>query len=231
MSCRSAFVLALVTSCTVFVGFAGAARAQIDCAQCRAVCAAGNGKLYPEELGPESPKATLKHKSADAEAAFTDARRKDPAFGGRDVAGAVEGYKRAVLLDADNSQYRNYLAGALMAAGNYDEAIYNLEQASRLVPAEPKYLVNLGYAHHRKGDETRALLYYLRALMLDPRDVRARLFSGYALEILGYTQEAATELKKVLNQDPQNEGARRALVRLGAPVDPVGAPPPPQLLR
>lgn len=202
------------------------ARADIDCAQCRATCNASVGKSYPEELSPENPKQAVKHKSPDAEAAFIDARKKDPAFGGRDAEGAVQGYKRAVLLDGENSQYRNHLAGALMLTGHIDEAIYNLELAARLVPGEPKYLVNLGYAHHRKGDETRALLYYMRALMLDPRDVRARLFAGYALEILGYANEAVLELKKVLNMDPYNEGARRALARLGVPQDPVGTPPP-----
>jgi Flp pilus assembly protein TadD len=132
-----------------------------------------------------------------------------------------------VLIDGDNAIYRNHLAAALLAAGNTDEAIYNLMQATKLVPSEPKFLVNLGYAHHRAGDELHAMLYYMRALMLDPRDVRARLFLGYALELLGYGDEAATEMKKVLNQDPKNEGARRALARLGQGQAPVGEPPPP----
>lgn len=227
----------------VAVVCAGAVRADIDCAQCRSVC---KSKSYPEELGTETPSTAPKHKSSEAEAAFTDARRKDPAFGGRDLGGAIASYKRAVIVDPENSQYRNYLAGALMASGNVDEAIFNLEQAVKLVPSEAKYLVNLGYGHHRRGDEVRALLYYMRGLMLDPHDVRARLFSGYALELLGYNDEAILELKKVLNQDEKNEGARRALARLGAlpqppamypstypattPGDPAGIPPPPPVL-
>jgi tetratricopeptide (TPR) repeat protein len=224
----------------VAVAFAGAVRADIDCAQCRQVC---KSKSYPEELGTETPTSQPKHKSSEAEAAFTDGRRKDPAFGGRDLNGAIASYKRAVAVDPENSQYRNYLAGALMASGNVDEAIVNLDQAVKLVPSEAKYLVNLGYAHHRRGDEVRALLYYMRGLLLDPHDVRARLFSGYALEILGYDDEAVLELKKVLNQDEKNEGARRALARLGAlsttPAsstastpgnDPAGIPPPPPVL-
>jgi Flp pilus assembly protein TadD len=144
--------------------------------------------------------------------------------------GAIDAYKRAVVLDGDNSGYRNHLAAALLSSGKNDEAIYNLEHATKLVPSEAKYLVNLGYAYHRKGDETRALLYYMRGLMLDPHDVRARLFSGYALEILGYTDEAILELRKVLNQDEKNEGARRALTRLGI-QSAAGTPPPPPILR
>lgn len=213
----------------VTLAHAHAASAQtIDCAQCRAVCS-GKGQKYPDDLSPEGPSNDVKHTTPEAQAAFSDARRKDPAFGGRDLKGAIEGYKRAVLLDGDSSQYRNHLAGALMTAGNLDEAIYNLEQAAKLVPSEAKYLVNLGYAHHRRGDETRALVFYLRALMLDPKDVRARLFAGYALELLGYPQDAALEMRKVLAQDPKNEGAKRTLQRLGVPQDPVGNPPPPPL--
>jgi tetratricopeptide (TPR) repeat protein len=223
---KSASPILALACVSSIIALAPAAAAQIDCAQCRATCSPG-ARTYPEELSPESPKKAVKHKSPDAEAAFLDARRKDPAFGGPDAAGAVQGYKRAVLLDGDNSHYRNHLAGALLLQGSLEEAIYNLEQAVRLGPAEPKYLVNLGYAHHRGGDETRALLYYMRALMLDPRDVRARLFAGYALEILGYPQEAILELRRVLNQDPQHEGARRALARLGAGPQGVGDPPPP----
>jgi tetratricopeptide (TPR) repeat protein len=117
----------------------------------------------------------------------------------------------------------------LLTQNNNDEAVYNLEQAVKLVPSEAKYLVNLGYAHHRRGDEIKALLYYMRGLMLDPHDVRARLFSGYALEILGESDEAILELKKVLNQDERNEGAKRALARLGA--GPGDVPPPPVPLK
>lgn len=226
MSRHSAFLVVLASAVLSPIAVAQT----IDCAQCRAVCS-GNGKNYPDDLSPESPSGDAKHRSAEAQAAFIDGRRKDPAFGGRDLKGAIEGYKRAVLLDGDSSVYRNHLAAALLAQGSFDEAVYNLEQAIRLVPSEAKFLVNLGYAHHRRGDEVRALVYYLRALMLDPKDIRARLFAGYALEILGYAQDAALEMKKVLAQDPKNDGAKRALQRLGVtPMgDPVGNPPPPPL--
>jgi tetratricopeptide (TPR) repeat protein len=194
----------------------------LDCAQCRAVC--GKPRAYPEDARPESPSAVLKHKSPEAEKAFNDGKASDPAFGGKDARVAITAYKRAVILDGDSSHYRNHLAGALMTAGLLDEAIYNLEAAARLVPSEPKYLTNLGYAHHRAGDETRALIYYMRALALDSRDVRARLYAGYALELLGYTTEATLEMKKVLAQDPANPEARRALGRLGVRIDEPPAP-------
>ena len=201
------------------------AAADIDCAQCRAICKAD--KRYPDELNPETGVA-VKHRTPEARTAYEDGRANDPGFGGKDARRAVESYKRAVLLDPENSQYRNHLAAALLTTGNADEAVYNLEQAMRLVPSEPKYFVNLGYALHRKGDEQRALVWYMRALVLDPRDARARLFAGYAMEILGLGHEAVIEFRRVLQQDPDNKGAQTALKRLNVPLS--TPPPPPSLV-
>lgn len=187
------------------------ARADIDCAQCRAIC--GEKSLYPDELSPDTG-VVVRHKTPEARDAFEDGRQNDPGLGGHDARRAVASYKKAVLLDPENSQYRNHLAAALLTTGNADEAVYNLEQALRLVPSEPKYFVNLGYALHRKGDEQRALVWYMRALILDPKDTRARLFAGYALEFLGMQQEAVVEYRRVLLQEPTNKGAAAALQRL-----------------
>jgi tetratricopeptide (TPR) repeat protein len=210
--------IAALAVAALLVASSSPARAQIDCAQCTAVCKVqkGKGGGYPDDLKPEELSARVVHKSADAQALFVDAQRRDPSFGGSDLDGALRSYRAAVKVDGENAQYRNYLAAALMAAGQVDEAAHNLAEASRLVPSEAKYVVNLGYAYHRQGDETRALVQYLRALMLDPRDVRARVFAAYAMETLGLNEEAALELKKVLAQDPAHEGAKRALARLTA---------------
>ncbi len=207
--------------CVLFL--AGPVAAEIDCAQCRAICKAD--RRYPDELNPDSGVA-VRHRTPEARTAFEDGQLNDPGFGGKDARRAVDSYKRAVLLDPENSQYRNHLAAALLTTGNAEEAVYNLEQAMRLVPSEPKYFVNLGYALHRNGDEQRALVWYMRALALDPRDARARLFAGYAMEILGLPNEAVLEFRRVLQQDSDNKGAQTALKRLGVPFTP---PPPPPL--
>lgn len=216
---------AFVVATSVAALFSGAAVADIDCTQCRAICK--EPRRYPDELSPDMG-VTVRHKTPEAKAAFEEGRNNDPGLGGKDARLAVESYKKAVLLDPENSQYRNHLAAALLTAGNADEAVYNLEQAMRLVPSEPKYFVNLGYALHRKGDENRALVWYLRALVLDPRDTRARLFSGYAMEILGMQQEAVMEFRRVLQQEPSNKGAETALRRLNVPL--ATPPPPPSLV-
>ena len=210
--------LTIATLVLLSAPFAAAPKGtDIDCAQCRAVCKSGS--VYPDGERPDMPAAEVRHKTTDAKRAFEEAKQNDPGFGGGDVMRAVDNYRRAVLLDPDNSQYRNHLAAALLASGNNDEAIHNLETAIRLVPGESKYLVNLGYAWHRRGDEQRALLHYMRALILDPKNTRARLFAGYALEYFGLNTEAATEFRRVLRQDPDNGGANAGLRRLGVTLE------------
>ncbi len=203
--------------------------AAVDCAQCKAACSI---RSYPNDDHPNlRSNAGLQHVSADAEAAFNEGTTWDPGLGGIDAKRAVAGYKRAVLLDAENATYRNHLAAALLGTGKGPEAVYNLERAVALAPGEAKYRVNLGYAFHRAGDETRALVWYLRALALDPLDARARLFTGYALENLSLPAEAIAEYRLVLVQEPSNTGAREGLVRLRAaaraeppgPFDPADA--------
>lgn len=214
------------------VTLAPAARAQPDCAQCLALCAKNNRGQndYPDDDGPQGLGVAVRHNNPEAQAHFVEGQRNDPAFGGRDLVGALRNYREAVKLDPTNPQYRNFLAAALLRAGNAEEAIYNLRQAVRLVPNEPKYQVNLGYALHRTGDEARALVQYMRALMLDPRDVRARLYAAFAMSLLGMRDEAVLELRRVLVQEPGHEAARRALMRLdpsAVPRRPAGDMPPP----
>jgi len=203
----------------------------IDCATCREVC---RNRSYPDNARPDLRSGGLMHRSPEARAAFESGVSLDPGLGGTDARRAVDAYKKAVLIDPDNAQYRNHLAAALLTGGVYPEAIYNLEKAAALVPTEPKYIVNLGYAWHRSGDEQRALVWYMRALIIDPGDGRARLFAGYALELLGMPTEATLEFRRVLLGDPDNVGARTALARLGKPVPAFTSPPmlddPPPLL-
>jgi hypothetical protein len=196
---------------------AAPADAAVDCAQCRAACQAAR---YPDDDRTDL-RGEVKHTSRDAEEAFSDGIHFDPGLGGSDAKRAVAAYKRAVVLDGSNAAYRNHLAAALLATGNAKEAIYNLERAVVLAPGTAKYLANLGYAYHRGGNEQRALVWYTRALAVDPLDVRARLFLAYALENLALPEEALTEFRLILTQEPEHAGALAGLRRVRPP------PPPP----
>ena len=216
-------VLALLSLTSMMMTSTVASAAQpLDCASCRERC---QNRSYPDNARPDLRSGGLVHRSPEARAAFEAGVSVDPGLGGTDARRAVDAYKQAVLIDGDNAPYRNHLAAALLATGLHQEAIYNLEKATALVPTEPKYIVNLGYAWHRAGDEQRALVWYMRALIMDPRDDRARLFAGHALVQLGMPDEATLEFRRVLLTDPDNAAARAALSRLGKPVPMLTSPP------
>ncbi len=205
---RSVAVVALCASSLVVVAGAGVAHADI----------------------PSSSPAPVVHRFPQTRDAFEQGRQADPAFGGVDVRRAIDGYRRAVGLDVENAQYRNYLGGALLGAGDATGAIHAFAEAARLAPREAKYVVNLGYAWHRRGDELRALVWFQRAIAVDADDIRAHLFAGYALQNLGLAAEAITEFQTAARLDPDDAAARAALQRLGvaqppAHAEPADAPP------
>jgi tetratricopeptide (TPR) repeat protein len=209
---RPAFAFLAIALLVVAPSTAGAAE---DCAACLERCA--NKRVKGDYPAPArgSGSAAVKHNDVEAGVLFDDARQRDPAFGGTDLRGAIKGYRAAAQVDPGNAQYRNYLAAALMQNRAWTDAAIQLEKARELVPTEPKYLVNLGYAYHRAGNETRALVQYLRAQQLDSRNVRAHLFAGYALSLLGLYDDARGEMRRVLLLDPDNAEAKRVLVSLG----------------
>ncbi len=214
MVCRMQPIVSMMTVVALAVTlFAAPARSQASsarCEQCLAACASP-GPDYPANVRPLRPPDDVHHESSRVKTLFVDARAQDPAFGGRNLDGAVAGYRGAVRLEPRNAEYRNYLAAALMRRKNYDEARYNLKKATEVAPSKAKYFVNLGYAHHKLGDEVRAMAAFLRAVALDPRNVKARLFAAHAFRALGLKDEAEAEYRRVLLVDPRNDGATKGL--------------------
>jgi glycosyltransferase involved in cell wall biosynthesis/tetratricopeptide (TPR) repeat protein/GT2 family glycosyltransferase len=82
---------------------------------------------------------------------------------------AVEGYRRAIDLDADSPfwVYR-HLGFALSQLGNLDEAVAAYEKAVELNPEDGATQSLLGYARKKKGDLEGAIFSYHRAIELDP---------------------------------------------------------------
>jgi tetratricopeptide (TPR) repeat protein len=74
----------------------------------------------------------------------------------------------------------------LAAAGRFDEAIEQYQQAQRVAPGDPTILYNLGNTWFRKGDPGEALRAYEEALRRDPGFAPAR--------------EAVQQVRKYLGQ-------------------------------
>lgn len=104
---------------------------------------------------------------------------------------AVAAYGRALEADAGLYEARNGLGVACAMLGRYDEAIAELQTASKQAPHAAHILSNLGYAHYLKGDYEQAISTLDQAIALDPDSVRARnnLSLAYAAAGIDVTPE------------------------------------------
>ncbi len=83
---------------------------------------------------------------------------------------SIEHYLRAVQLKPDFSSAHNNLGTVLLASGRYDEAISAFKKALSdiLYPTPALAEGHMGWAFHKKGDNTKALMYLRNALAKDP---------------------------------------------------------------
>ena len=83
----------------------------------------------------------------------------------------------------------------LARSEKYAEALTVLKQAKN--PDTPRLLNETGYITRKMGDIDGALVYYRRALALDPNYVFARAYMGEALLIKGDMAAAKSELSEI----------------------------------
>ncbi|PYS72031.1 MAG: hypothetical protein DMF73_09305, partial [Acidobacteria bacterium] len=98
---------------------------------------------------------------------------------------------------AGNSPDLLYKVGvAALGLGILDEALSDLEQAVKLKPDEPAYLIALGAARLKKPDLFAGEQAFQRALELQPDNAQAQLYLGYVL----YKQKKFSEAKGYLEK-------------------------------
>jgi tetratricopeptide (TPR) repeat protein len=120
-----------------------------------------------------------------------------------------------VLELAPSALAYNNLAAIDMDAGRLDAAIATLSRAVVLEPGYDMTHANLGNCYLRRGEPERARPHFERALArLDSPYARRGL--GLALLELGRPAEAARELERALELDPEDVHARQALARARA---------------
>jgi tetratricopeptide (TPR) repeat protein len=124
---------------------------------------------------------------------------------------ASEALAEAVALDGDVLAARMAFARALEKSGKLDDAAFQLLQAQKLAPADPRPLKELGAVFYKKGLYDKSVQFLGRARGLAPDD--ARIF--YAL---GLTQEARRDpgaaiaaYREAIHLDPKFADARKTL--------------------
>lgn len=86
---------------------------------------------------------------------------------GRDTALAEQNYKRAILLDPENSGYHNNLGIDYGSRGSADLAEKEFQRAIELNPADPYPHNNLGFLHYLRNDYITAESRFKEAVALD----------------------------------------------------------------
>ena len=115
-------------------------------------------------------------------------------FARGDLPAALGHYQKAVAWDANSAALRHEYAVALSAAGRPQEAIDQLEAASRLAPKEAEYFYDLGLAWNELGDVAKTITALESAVKLDPRHARAWYNLGLARNADGQVEVALTAL-------------------------------------
>ena len=131
-----------------------------------------------------------------------------------DTAGAISAFNGCVALDPANIQAALLLGAALVAAGQPAEAKAALTRAlpqtgdGRLLGDLHE---SLAAVEHAQGNELAAVDHLAQAQAFDPARIRLELDRGQLLEKLGRYDDAKKAYQRVLDRDPANAVAHRAL--------------------
>ncbi|OFX13233.1 MAG: hypothetical protein A2Z18_08285 [Armatimonadetes bacterium RBG_16_58_9] len=103
---------------------------------------------------------------------------------------------------------------AVFKAGNYEQAIQLLEEATRKHTGSYDAFVYLGAAYARQSRHNSAIGAFKRASEIKPKSARVHYNLGQAYEAAGVPREAWFEYKKALEIDSNYGLARGALISL-----------------
>jgi tetratricopeptide (TPR) repeat protein len=130
-----------------------------------------------------------------------------------DPGGALDVYRRALEIDADNPTILNNLASLYRSLGRVAEASAAL-RAADLADATPFLLIARGDLERAQGHLRKARRFYRRAHRTAP-DLPEPLVAIARLELeRGRPRAARRALDRALERDPENAGAKRLEQRL-----------------
>ncbi len=104
---------------------------------------------------------------------------------------------------AGNSPDLRYKIGVEeLSLGFFEDALSDLDQAVKLKPDEPVYLIALGAAWLKKPDLFAGEQVFRRALQLQPNNSQSQMYLGYVLYKQKKFGEAKPYLEKTIKADP-----------------------------
>lgn len=138
---------------------------------------------------PPDPRAVLAEAAALHRAGQTEA--------------AIEGFRRAAILQPAFPDAHRMLAMALLQTGQAKEAVQSARAAVKLTPNDPHALLLLGAGLQAAGQAEKALVQFEKASKIAPAFAEAHFQAGNALAALGRFRDAAARFTRVLDLDPR----------------------------
>jgi protein O-mannosyl-transferase len=139
-------------------------------------------------------------------------------FGRKEYGPAVEQYRIAESIYADDPMLLNDLGIALSRLGKTEEAIQYYRRAIDLAPLYPMIRFNLALALRNQGDLAGAKLqneaiiaFYDDLIRKDPSNADHHYYKANALFFQGRLEEALAEYKQTLQFDPHYTDAKRSI--------------------
>ena len=133
----------------------------------------------------------------------------------RNPDGAVVAIKRALELNPNHVEARTLLGWyELQIRGNFDSAIEQYAKVVELKPDSPQAHVNLGVAYKNKGELSKALVTYNRALEQRADYVEALSNRGWVFVEQEKWQEARRDFDQALKIKPADQGALQGLAQV-----------------
>jgi tetratricopeptide (TPR) repeat protein len=124
---------------------------------------------------------------------------------------ASEALAEAVRLDGDVVAARMAFARSLEKSGKLDDAAFQLLQAQKLVPEDPRPLKELGAVFYKKGLYDKSVQFLTRARGLAPNDARVFYSLGLAQEARRDPGAAIASYRQAIKLDPKFADARKTL--------------------
>jgi tetratricopeptide (TPR) repeat protein len=128
-----------------------------------------------------------------------------------DVDGAIEEFKKALLVDAHNLNVQNSLGVCYGVQGKYDLAINAFETVIGLDPQDVMATYNLGLAYLKQGDRDKALELFLAAHELDGDHPDIACHIGLCYQEMAQTDKALEFLEPAAQKAPKSGPVFRAL--------------------
>ena len=136
------------------------------------------------------------------------------AFDAQRYADAVVEFRKAVAAKPDSVTARVNLGAALTEAGDLSGAAEQFEEALRIEPGKANAHYNLAIILARQNKHEQAMVHARSALSIDSGDLSARYLLAQQLLKLERSDDALVEFSRVVQADPNNEGALLEQVKL-----------------